>query len=394
MPFPATYLLDRLAPSETFIQRELDQLRRRNWPVSLWLLNGESGALKFSLAACPRRLRWRFFKAACARVLEELLRSPLAAGRMLKRLPQAAHLVKKAADSDSRLIHAHFAGITADLASIAARTLGLPWTCGVHAHDIFTCRPAPLRRRLRTAAGIVACSRLAADTVIAAGLRPEKVAVVHHGLPLNDFPFDRIQPDELLFTASRLEPKKGLDTLVRACALLARRGLRFTCVIAGTGPSERALKRLCKQLGLEQTVYFIGWQSQEETRSRLMDASALVLPSRRTRDGDRDGIANILVEAMAIGTPVVTTTAGAAAELITHNVNGLLVPPDDPDALADALAAALTTKELLVRLSKAARLTVEEHFDGSKNILLLEAFLTQAAEPAAPARSPKPPSHA
>ena len=379
MPFPVTYLLDQFAPSETFIRRELEQLRRRNWPVFERHLKGDADVLKFSLASCPDEFRWRFFKAACARVLKELPVAPTSACRIIRRLPQAAHLIKKTLDSDSRLIHAQFAGITADLASIAAQTLKLPWTCAVHAHDVFTESPRALYRRLGTAAGVVACSQQAADTVLTAGLPREKVSVSHHGLPLNDFSLDTIQPDEALFCACRLEEKKGLDTLLQACHLLLNRGMHFTCVIAGDGPCKDNLKALCAKLGLEHTVFFMGWQSQEETRSRIMDASVLVLPSRRLRNGDRDGIANILIEAMALGTTVVTTTASAASEVITDNVNGLLVPPDDPTALANTLGQALASKELRLRLAKAARLTVDESFDGSKNICQLELFFKQAA---------------
>jgi glycosyltransferase involved in cell wall biosynthesis len=379
MPFPVTYLLDRLAPSETFIQRELDQLRRRGWPVYTRLLKGGVNPLKFSLASCPQGLRWHFLKAACSRVFEELPRAPGTACRILRRLPQAAHLLKLLAESDSRLLHAHFAGIAADLAAIVAKAAGLPWTCSVHAHDVFTVPPPLLRRRLRTAAGIAACSRQAADAVTAAGIAPGKVALIHHGLPLNDYTFDTILPDGVIFAAGRLEPKKGFDTLLDACALLVRRGKTFTCSIAGSGARMGALKRRIARLGLEQTVYLIGWQSQEEIQSRMMDATVLALPSRRARDGDRDGIANILLEAMALGTPVVTTAAGAAAEVIEDHRNGLLVPPDDPAALADALAEALSSKEMLLRLAKAARQTVEERFDASKTIRELGEFFTRAA---------------
>jgi glycosyltransferase involved in cell wall biosynthesis len=379
MPFPVTYLLDQLAPSETFIRRELEQLRRRNWPIYTRLLTGGVNPLRFALFSCPEGYRWRFFKAASARVAEEMLRAPGVACRILRRLPQAAHLVKLHVESDSRLLHAHFAGITADLASIVAKTTEQPWTCSVHARDVFTVTPARLRWRLRTAAGVCACSQQAADAVTAAGIPPEKVAVIHHGLPLNDFVYDTIQPDEAIFTACRLEAKKGLDTLLHACALLVQRGTRFTCVIAGTGPLRDELRALHAKLSLDQTVYFADWLSQEETRSRIMDATVLALPSRRTADGDRDGIANILLEAMALGTPVVTTTAGAAAELIEDRQNGLLVPPDDPAALANALAEALASKELIIRLAKAARRTVEERFDASKTIQQLEGFFARCA---------------
>ncbi len=381
MPFPITYLLDQPAPSETFIRREQDQLRRHNWPIFTFFLRGGNAPLKFALMSCPEGFRWRFFKTCTQRILEEIQRSPISAFRILKRLPQAAYLVKKAADADSRLLHAHFAGLTADIAAIAARTLGLPWTCAVHAHDVFTPPPQRLFRRLRTAAGIVACSEAAGAAVTAAGIPPEKVTVIRHGLPLNDFPLDTIQPDQLVLFAGRLEPKKGIDTLIRACALLLTRGFHFTCVIVGDGPDMQALKRLSERLGLMDTVVFAGWKSQEETRSHIMDASVLVLPSRRLGNGDRDGIANVLVEAMALGTPIITSIASAAPEVVTDNVNGLLVPPDAPEPLADAIAKALTSKELLLRLAKAGRQTAEAQFDGSRNIKHLEDFFRQAVTP-------------
>ena len=382
MPFPVTYLLDQLAPSETFIHRELEQLRRRNWPVFTRLLKGGEGSLKRSLRSCPEGFRGRFVKAAFSRIAEELLRSPSAAFRILKRLPQAAFLAKTAVETDSQLLHAHFAGITADLASVVARTLGLPWTCSVHAHDVFTVSPQALRRRLRTAACVTACSQRALRAVTDCGIAADKAFLIHHGLPLNDFPFGTIQPDGVIFSAGRLEPKKGIDTLLRACALLRIRGVRFTCVIAGSGPQLRELQRLTDTLGLRQAVVFVGWLSQEETRSHIMDASVLALPSRRTGNGDSDGLANILVEALALGTPVVTTTASSAGEVIADAVNGLLVPPDDPDRLAEALETALASKELRLRLANAGRKTAETSFDGSTNIRQLEAFFAQAVKEA------------
>jgi len=384
MVFPITYLLDQLAPSETFIRRELEQLRRRSWPLFTRLLKGGIGPLKFSLASCPEGFRCRFYKAAGSRVFEELFRSPGSALRIVKRLPQAAYLARKVVDTDSQLIHAHFAGITADLAAVVARALGLPWTCSVHACDVFAASPQSLFRRLHTANRITACSQRGVKKLIDCGLPADKVVLIHHGLPINDFPFDTIQPDEVIFAAARLEPKKGIDTLIRACALLRKQNVKFTCVIAGSGALTAPLKRLTEKLELGNSVVFIGWQSQEETRSHLMDASVLAVPSRCTRHGDSDGIPNILVEALALGTPVVTTTASSANEVIVDSVNGLLVPPDDPERLAGALAAMLASKEMRIRFAKNGRKTAEEFFDSSKNIQQLEEFFTQAITPAAP----------
>ena len=361
MPFPVTYLLDQLAPSETFIRRELDQLRCRDWPVVTQLLKGGDAPLKHALLSCPKGFRMRFFKAACVRIAEEFFRAPGTACRILKRLPQAADLAKKVAANGSQLVHAHYAGITADLASIVARTLGLPWTCSVHAHDVFTVSPHAINRRLRTAKGVTACSERAAKAVADSGIPASKVALIHHGVPLSDFRFCTCQPS----------------------------GVIFTGVIAGSGAMLDELKHLTESFNLGKSVVFVGWQSQDETRSHLKDAAVLALPSRRMPDGDSDGIANILVEALALGTPVVTTTASSASEVIEDSANGLLVPPDDPVRLADALATALGSKELRIRLAQAGRKTAEAFFDGAQNIQQLEAFFSKAVT-GAPVRRPTP----
>lgn len=379
-PFPITCLLDQPAPSETFIRRELDLLRQRGWPLTVRMLKGEPEALPFMWQALPAADRRALLRAAGCRLREEWPRSPMTAARLLRRLPQAASLLYIVRHDGARLLHAQFAGITADLTALAAQAAGLPWSCAVHARDVFAVLPPLLYRRLRSASAVTACSQQAANAVTACGLPPEKVHVIHHGLPLPNFPFDPKRNGLTLFTACRLEAKKGIDTLLHACAILARRGTHFTCVIAGSGPFERDLHALARRLSLGAAVTFTGWLPQEEIRARLMAARAVALPSRRAADGDRDGIANILLEAMALGSPVVTTEAGAAGEVIENRRNGLLVPPDDPDALADALDELLRAEDTAHALARAARTTVESRFDAEKNIAALEAFFARTAE--------------
>ncbi len=378
-PFPVTCLLDRPAPSETFIRRELELLRQRGWPLTVRILTGTPDALPFAWQALPAADRRALLRAAGRRLREEWPRSPVTALRLLRRLPQAASLLHAVRHDGTRLLHAQFAGITADLTGLAAQTAGLPWSCAVHARDVFAVPPPLLFRRLRGAAAVTACSQQAANAVTACGLPPEKVHVIHHGLPLARFPFDPVRDGQTLFTACRLETKKGIDTLLHACTILARRGTRFSCVIAGSGPLERDLRALARRLSLDTAVIFTGWLSQEEIRTHLTAARAVALPSRRAADGDRDGIANILLEAMALGTPVITTEAGAAGEVLVDRRNGLLVPPDDPDALAGALDALLRSKDTAHALSRAARTTVESRFDAEKNIVALEAFFARAS---------------
>ena len=150
------------------------------------------------------------------------------------------------------------------------------------------------------------------------------------------------------------------------------------CIIAGRGPKLFKLKKLCEKLNLTDQVYFKGWQSQEETRNYIRNAILTVLPSRRTKKGDRDGIANILVEALAIGSPIITTTAGAADEFIRSGENGILVEPDDHLALADAMTKVIKSKPLRSLMIKEGRKTAESIFDGAANIHKLEKLFNSA----------------
>lgn len=374
MPFALTYVLDRPDPSETFIRREIDRLRCQEWFVEVCYIHGKVNPLRYIWGRCPRELRGRFLAAAFGRVLRALPRSPRVAWRIFRHLPQAADLVSKVIDGRSLLIHAHFAGITADLAAVASDTTGIPWSCSVHAQDIFTVSEEEIFRCLEAANGVTACSRMAMQRVEEAGIPSSRIAMIHHGLHLTDFPFDTILPDGVFFTACRLEEKKGVDLLIKACALLKERGSHFVCMIAGEGPMGDSLRKLSKRLGIEDVVRFIGWQSQEETRSLLMDATILVLASKRTANGDCEGISNIILEAMALGTPILTTTAGAAPEIVEDSVNGWLVPPDDPLALADRMELALEAKDQLLVMAKNARKTAERLFDDHRNIRELGTF--------------------
>ncbi|MCL2104416.1 MAG: hypothetical protein FWH21_05085, partial [Kiritimatiellaeota bacterium] len=147
MPFPVTVLLDRDAPSETFIRREIDLLRQRGWELHVRYLTQGPHPLRPLGLLRPLQHHLRFMRVALRRTLAMLPRSPLCALRMLKRLPQAAALARDIADTRSRLVWAQFAGITADIAGIAAETAGAPWVCSAHARGVFTPPPRVLACR-------------------------------------------------------------------------------------------------------------------------------------------------------------------------------------------------------------------------------------------------------
>jgi colanic acid/amylovoran biosynthesis glycosyltransferase len=363
---------DAGAPSETFIRRDIEALRLRGWRIEvlgLGLRPPPPPAAGAAAARLPPLLRRR---------ARRHWRRPRQALAILRRAPLAALAAETARRAD--LVLAHFAWLTADVAAAAAAAADRPWVCAVHARDVFAQPPAALRRRLAAATRILACSDAAAAAVRQAGVPAGLVARVNHGIPLGEYRFRAApRPPAQIAAAGRLVPKKGFDTLLTACARCLPHCPRLQLHLAGDGPERGRLARLARRLGLGNNVVFHGWLDAAAARELVAQSTILALPSRRLPDGDRDGIANVLLEAMALGTPVVTTTAGGAPEIIADDVNGLLLPADDPAALAGAVRALIADPPRRERLARAARATVEKNFDLARTAAALERELLAAA---------------
>ena len=164
----------------------------------------------------------------------------------------------------------------------------------------------------------------------------------------------------------RLVAKKGFDVMVEACGVLERRGVPFEALIVGQDDKHGdAVRQRIADLGLQRQVALPGPMSQAELLHEYRRAHALCMPCR-VLPADRDGIPNVLVEAMAAGAPVVATAVSGIPELVEDDVNGLLVDPEQPEALADALVRLHEDPALAARLRAAGRETVRERFDGER----------------------------
>lgn len=308
----------------------------------------------------------------------------------LKEFLQAVDLADRLeAAGDVRHLHAHFAHGTTTVTWLAAKLTGLPFSFTGHAKDIYrdSLNPAGLlRRKMRAASFVVTCT--GANQEHLQRLEPTAdVHLVYHGLNA-DFagllpafanagsaaastgtvePVEWVPPvgEPLRVVAvGRLVPKKGFDVLVRAVADLRRRGVDLELVIAGEdGPAAGAVRGLVAEL-CPELVRFTGPLSQCELLSLYRGADVFALACRVDGDGDRDGIPNVMVEAMAAGLPVVSTAVSGIPELVRDGENGLLVPPEDPQALASALLKLAADAPLRDRLAAAGRDTVAERFDG------------------------------
>jgi glycosyltransferase involved in cell wall biosynthesis len=306
----------------------------------------------------------------------------------IKELVQAVGLADRVlAAPDVRHLHAHFAHGTTTVTWHAARIAGVPFSFTGHARDIYSreLQPLPwLRRKLLAARFVVTCTE--ANVEHLRRIAPEaRVHLVYHGLSADFARLLRAASDPppangtlRVLGVGRLVAKKGFDVLVEACGELQRRDVPFEALIVGQDDKHGdVVRERIAALGLEERVALPGAMGPADLLSEYRRATALAMPCRLL-DNDRDGIPNVLVEAMAAGAPVVATGVSGIPELVAHERNGLLVPPDDPAALADALVRLHEDRALAQRVTAAGRATVRERFDGDRLAGALAALFEEA----------------
>ncbi len=163
-----------------------------------------------------------------------------------------------------------------------------------------------------------------------------------------------------IVSVGRLVPKKGFDVLLRACGDLRRRGIPFELVLLGGGDLRDELLALAREQGITDQVRMLGSRPQTDVVEQLAEAEIFALSPVVLPDGDRDGIPNVLLEAMAAGVPVVATEVSGIPEVVTDGATGRLVPPQRPDLLADALEKLLADPAERARLGAAGQRLARE----------------------------------
>ena len=281
-------------------------------------------------------------------------------------------------------LHAHFGTIATTIARLAAGLAGIGYSFTAHAKDIFHAevdRDA-LRDKLRDAAVVVTVSDFNRAWLrenygaAAAGVRR-----IYNGLDLAAFGYSSPaeRPREIL-AVGRLVEKKGFDTLIDACAVLRARGVGFHCTIIGDGLLWDRLSAQVGHHGLSEMVTLAGPRPQSDVIAALQNAAAFAAPCVVAADGDRDGLPTVVVEAMSLGTPCVTTDVTGLSEIVRDGETGLRVPQHAPEALADALARMLDDKALRVLLAEEARRQVERDFDVDRNAAELRSAFGEAID--------------
>ncbi len=274
---------------------------------------------------------------------------------------QAEMIVKRLAGKNVSAIHAYFAHTPTDVAMNVAQRLGVPYGFSTHAKDARKVSPAELEQRARNASCVVACNSDVAQELSQLGA---PVTLMPHGVDLQRFtpkPFPEL-PLKLL-AVGRLVQKKGFDVLLRAAAQLE---FPFQLRIVGDGPEEKNLMALVRANELEAQVEFIGSLSHAELPDEYAKAHIVTVPSVVDNSGDRDGLPNVVLEAMASGRAIVATDVGAITSAIISGYNGVLSAPNNPAQLAEALTGLHRQPKLLQELGHNARVVVEREYDLTK----------------------------
>ena len=353
--------------SETFIAQEILALERRGLEILIVSLRHPTDRVKHpvhrSIGAellylpeylyqeplrvgrgwlCSRRRPG--YRKARAAFLADLWRDP--SSNRVRRFGQALVLAAELPRNIDHL-HAHFLHTPASVARYAAMITGLDWTVSAHAKDIWTTPAWETRAKLAEAKWVVTCTEIGRGHLASLAPRLDTVGLCYHGLDFERFPpaparllgGDGGDPRNpvVLLSVGRLVAKKGYDDLLTTLALLPS-GLEWRFVHIGGGTLASALRRQAERLGLSHRIEWRGVLAQPDVLAGYRAADLFVLASKPTRDGDRDGLPNVLMEAQSQRLACVATDVSGIPELIEDGVTGLLTPPNDPAALAQKIA--------------------------------------------------------
>ena len=377
--------------SETFILREILNLREMGLdvhvfsllpPLSSSTMHRQVQDLMAYVHYSPYLFSFKlvfaqfhfFFKSpikyirAFLRLLWQTCPEPSTCVKALFLFPKSVYFARQLEEMGIDHIHSHFVWINGIAAQVASDLIGIPNSLHAHAWDIFQRDQKSVRRQLELATSIVTISNYHRQylSTLCPKCSSKDIHIVHCGLnPLEFSPAHIPAKDNIvrIISIGRMLEKKGFKYLVEACSLLAKKGIEFRCSIIGEGPLLNAIQEQINRLNLQDYVSMLGVMNISEILEQYRQSDIFALACVVTDFGDRDGIPVVLMEAMAMEIPVITTPVSGNPELVSDGKNGLLVPERNPEALAQALEKLIRDQPLRKKLGEQGRQTVLAGFD-------------------------------
>lgn len=277
-------------------------------------------------------------------------------------------------------VHAHFAWKATDVARLISSLTNIPFSFTAHAREIYVTADH-FKNKLKEAKFLITCVKQNKKFIVHrfGEELTDKIHVVYHGVDLEIFsPLDTAYKTVDVLSIGNFVEKKGHRYLLEACRILEKRGLSLKCLIIGEGPEKERLLDIIRNLDLGGSVEIEGKRPQAELPSVYARSKVFVLPSFIANSGDRDGIPNVLVEAMAMGLPVISSDVPNISELIEHGRDGILVREKDPESLADTIEELLNDSNKCAVIGGMARKKIEKEFNARDHIQnIAEIFMLQ-----------------
>jgi glycosyltransferase involved in cell wall biosynthesis len=331
------------------------------------------------------RLWWRrpgvYWHALCCAVHSSWQQRSTAT---IKRFMQAAYLVENGLpDTNVTHVHAHFSHDPTTVAFFVSWLTGMGYSFSAHAKDIYLQETDFLRLKIARARFAVTCTEYNKTYLQQLAGTATPILRCYHGINLDFFSAPGRSPARAcphILSIGRLVPKKGFPMLLQALHLLRQKGIAFRCTIIGSGPLESTLRQQIVACGLDGCVTLLGPMSQEELLQYYRAADVFALACEVHHDGDRDGLPNVIVEAMAMGLPVMSTHVSGIPECVEHGVHGILVAEKDAVAFADGLLTLLSQPDTMRQFGQAGRKKVTQDFNALHTVERLSTALRQAIE--------------
>lgn len=399
------YILSRFPKlTETFILREMCWLREANVEIHIFSLlsplptpvHQQAQALMPYVHYSPlflsrelilAQIHYLFrsplrYLCALARAIWQTYREPLVLLRVLLLFPKSVYFARQMAKLGIEHIHAHFIWVNGIAARIAFDLEGISFSLHPHAFGLFMRDRINVCRQIERASKVVTISEYHRTyiTKMCPDLEPDAVRIVHLGLDTERFQPNVVPVDNeipCILSVGSLIQKKGHEYLIDACALLVQKGYLFQCLIVGTGPLQESLRARIIGHNLQNYVTLLGAQEQAQVLDLYRRSDIFALACVVAEDGDRDGMPYVLIEALAMQMPAVTTTVTGIPELIRDGETGLLVPERDVTALAHAIERLLLDKSLRLELGRRGREAVLNGFDIRQTVVDLAAIFCE-----------------
>lgn len=366
-------------PDEKKIHENVRKIKARVTyiPDSFWPNLVQFLTANYRLLLNSSNTYWPALKYALLRSLRRRSASTI------KRFSQAVILVhEKLPDSQAGYFHAHFSHGPTTVAYFASQLTGCQYSFSAHAKDIYLQDREFLARKIWNARFAVTCTEYNRRHLISIVGEAAPIFRVYHGIDLDLFSPKKKSRNKKarprILSIGRFVPKKGFSVLLHALKLMNDKGIDFHCDLVGGGEQQDELTALTKKLSLQNNVKLHGKKSQKELFEFYKNADLFALACEVQEDGDRDGIPNVLVEAMAMAIPVVSTRISGIPELIIDRETGMLAEQKNPESVAQAITAILQDHALAGKLAKAGLRKVRQGFDNKRNVQLIAGFLKDA----------------